>query len=134
MTRSAKSVRSGNRYDVFEFNDDDECVEEVSTRLVGKFSNRRKTKAKHRNSPISKYQFLQCCKNFYLFISVLYILFYISFRPFRLVGVVVPRNTTEMSVKICNWNFGFWRNFVMWTLGIGNFAKKKKINTKKTVS
>ncbi|KAF3435089.1 hypothetical protein FNV43_RR22176 [Rhamnella rubrinervis] len=60
MTRPSKPASSRNRFHVFEFNDDDERVEKTSTRLVGQFSNPRKTNTKRRGSPTTKYNFLQC--------------------------------------------------------------------------
>ncbi|XP_015893774.3 probable ubiquitin-like-specific protease 2A isoform X2 [Ziziphus jujuba] len=71
MTRPSKPGSAGSRFQVFDFNDDDERVEKTSNRYVSQFLNpkkkktmttttKTKTKTQSHQSPITKYQFLQC--------------------------------------------------------------------------
>lgn len=67
MTRPFEPGSSSSRFQVFDFNDDDERVDKTSNRFDSQFGNPKKkttmTKTKKTNhSPITKYQFLQFCK------------------------------------------------------------------------
>ncbi|XP_020537888.1 probable ubiquitin-like-specific protease 2A isoform X2 [Jatropha curcas] len=58
MTRTPSlGVSSSERYSVFDFNEDDEKVEKMSEKLLGKFGNSKKRKC-DLSSPITKYKFL----------------------------------------------------------------------------
>ncbi|KAJ7968305.1 putative Sentrin/sumo-specific protease [Quillaja saponaria] len=57
-SRSASSSCSRKKFDVFEFNEDDEHVEKASVRLLDKFGNPKKG-CNSRKSPVNKYKFLE---------------------------------------------------------------------------
>lgn len=59
------------KYEVFEFNKEDDRVEVLSKKLLGKFANQRKKE--RRSSTVDKYTFLQCCE--YLFLISFYFAF-----------------------------------------------------------
>ncbi|XP_054801820.1 probable ubiquitin-like-specific protease 2A isoform X2 [Prosopis cineraria] len=52
---SAAAASSTEKFHVFEFNEEDACIEMASERILGKFANPKK----NRGSPITKYTFLQ---------------------------------------------------------------------------
>lgn len=93
MTRHPRSSSSSstNKFDVFEFNEQEEKIEKASQRLLGKFKNPS-------TSPISKYQFLQVCKSFHSALSIFAsasfssLSFYFAFAIFGSVQLrVVPQ-------------------------------------------
>lgn len=83
MRTKKKKKSSSKELSVFEFNEEDELVEQTSRKLLGKF---KKKPTNDNTTPVTKYSFLQCCEfssplpnpsKVYTFICNIYIFLFI---------------------------------------------------------
>lgn len=59
MRTKKKKKSSSKELSVFEFNEEDELVEQTSRKLSGKY---KKNPSNGNTTPVTKYSFLQCCE------------------------------------------------------------------------
>lgn len=87
------------KYQVFDFNDEDERVEKISKKFLGKFSPKN-----NHTSPVDKYKFLQCCQSLSLLLEFL-IYFTLFYVKLLFVWFLRMRKSGDRSSKFENLKF-----------------------------